>query len=279
VLNQWIVERMEDDRALWYGSEFSSDDPRTQTEDLGNNAMLAGHYGIKNLKRVMSSLMTWTYREHEGYTDLQELYKGVLRQFDYYIGHVLSNIGGTYETPKLAGQPGPVYKMVPLELQKDALAFIKEHVFTTPAWLADTMILARVGDSPTQTITRSQDRALNYLFSTNTVSKLAVQEAMYLEKSYRLIDYFNDIDEAIWTELREEKTIDVYRRNLQRSYVESLITLSDKTGKEYRDAVPIAKNKLVEIHALVKKSKRKIDDPMSQYHLKFLEDRLLEVIE
>ena len=279
VLNQWIVEKMEDDRALWYGSEFSSDDPRTQTEDLGNNAMLAGDYGIKNLKRVMGNLMEWTYRENEGYNDLQELYRGVLRQFDYYVAHVLSNIGGIYETPKLASQRGPVYEMVPLALQHDALDFIKEHVFKTPTWLADTMILARVGDSPTQTISRSQDRVLNYLLSTNTVSRLAVNEAMYGDKAYRLIDYFNGIDAAIWTELKEEKPIDLYRRNLQRSYVEALISLSNKSGKEYRDAGPIAKNKLVEIHSLIKKRKRKMDDPMSQYHLTFLENRLREVIE
>ena len=241
--------------------------------------MKAGEYGIMNLKRVMSSLMDWTYRENEGYADLQELYRGVLRQFDYYVGHALANVGGIYETPKLASQPGPVYAMVPVEVQKDALRFIKEQVFTTPTWMIDTTILARVGDSPTQTISRSQDRVLNYLLSTSTISKLAVNEAMYGEKAYRLIDYFNDIDAAIWTELRQEKTIDLYKRNLQRSYVEALITLSNKSGKEYRDAGPIAKNKLTEIHAMIKKSKRKIDDPMSQYHLKFLENRLAEVSE
>ena len=279
VLNQWIVERMEDDRALWFGSEFSSDDPRTQTEDLGNNAMEAGEYGIMNLKRVASNLMQWTYRENEGYADLKELHKGVVRQFDYYVGHVLTNIGGIYETPKLASQPGRVYEMVPAKVQHEALDFIKKHVFTTPTWLIDTMVLARVGDSPTQMISRSQDRVLNYLLSTNTISKLAVNEAMYGEQAYRLIDYFNDIDAAMWTELREEKAIDLYRRNLQRSYVESLISLSNKSGKEYRDAGPIAKNKLTEIHEMIKKSKRKIDDPMSQYHLKFLENRLMEVIE
>jgi hypothetical protein len=279
VLNQWIVQKMEDNSALWFGSEFSSDDPRTQTEDLGNDAMLAGKYGIKNLKRVVSNLMDWTYKENEGYGDLQELYSGVLRQFDYYVGHVLSNIGGIYETPKVASQPGPVYQMVPLARQHEALDFIKENVFTTPVWLVDTMILARVGDSPTQTIGRSQERALDYLLSTNTVSKLAVNESMYGNKSWRLIDYFNDIDHAIWTELRDEKAIDLYRRNLQRQYVESLISLSNKSGKDYRDVGPIVKNKLIEIQATIKKGKRKIKDPMSQYHLSFLEGRLSEVIE
>lgn len=279
VLNQWIVEKMEDDRALWFGSEFSSDDPRTQTEDLGNNAMLAGEYGIKNLKRVMDNLMEWTYRENEGYNDLQELYRGVLRQFDYYVGHALSNIGGVYETPKLASQAGPVYQMVPLDVQHKALEFIQDHVFSTPTWLLDTMILSRVGDSPTQVIARSQDKVLDYLLNTNTISRLAINEAMYGDKAYRLIDYFNDIDRAMWTELHEEKPIDLYRRNLQRTYIEELITLSNKSGRDYRDAAPLAKNKLVEIYEMIKKRKRKIDDPMSLYHLQFVENRLKEIIE
>ena len=280
ILNKWIVERMEDDQALWFGSEFSSDDPRTQTEDIGNNAMQAGEYGIKNLKRVLSNLMTWTYQENEGYKNLHDLYKGVTNQFDYYLGHALANIGGIYETPKLASQPGGVYEMVPVQLQRDALAFIDKNVLATPTWLLDTLILARVGESPTQIIARSQDRVLNYLFSTNTVSKLAVNEAMYGDKAYRLIDYFNDIDKAMWTELngRKPKAIDVYRRNLQRSYVEQMISLSDKTGKDYRDVGPIVKNKLLEIQAIVRKAGRKSDDPMTTYHLKFIDTRLTEVL-
>jgi hypothetical protein len=35
---------------LWFGSETSPYDPRYQTEDLGDNAMRASEYGIKNLK-------------------------------------------------------------------------------------------------------------------------------------------------------------------------------------------------------------------------------------
>jgi hypothetical protein len=278
ILNKWIVERMEDDRALWFGSEFASDDPRTQTEDLGSNAMVASEYGIKNLQRVVANLMKWTYRENEGYSELAGLYNGVIRQFDYYIGHVLANIGGVYETPKLASQPGPVYQGVPLYLQKDALKFLNDHVFTPPTWLLDTAIIARVGGSPTQTVARFQDRVLRYLFDTGTISRLASQEAMYGDSAYHLVDYFNDIDAMIWTELKEEKPIDVHRRNLQRAYVDALVALSEKTGREYRDAAPLAKNKLAEIYSFIRKRKRKIDDPMSTYHLNFLENKLAELV-
>jgi hypothetical protein len=191
----------------------------------------------------------------------------------------MANIGGVYETPKLASQPGPVYAVVPLERQKEALDFLHRHVFTTPTWLLDTMILARTGQSPTDSIGRSQDRVLDYLFSTSTVSKLAANQAMYGDKAYSLIDYFNDVDKMMWTELKAEQPIDIYRRNLQRSYIEALISLSTKSGDEYRDVGPIVMNKLEQIHAVVKKAIKKIDDPMSQYHLKFIEARLADVTE
>ncbi len=279
VLNKWVVEKMADNTALWFGSEFSSDDPRTQTEDLGDNAMKAGEYGIKNLKRVIPNLMKWTFRSNEGYSDLQELYGGVVRQFDYYLGHVMANIGGVYETPKLASQPGPVYQVVPLETQREALDFLKRNVFITPTWLMDTAVLARTGDSPAETIGRSQEKVLDYLLSTSTLRRLAGNEAMYGDKAYRLIDYFNDIDQSMWTEVKDGKSIDLYRRNLQRAYVDALIEISNKSGKEYQDVAPIVKNKLVQIHTAVKKGIRKVDDPMSQYHLKYIENKLSELNE
>src|SRR5690606_25655846 len=121
-----------------------------------------GMYGIENLKRVVNNLMEWTYKPGEGYDNLDELYDGVIRQFDYYVGHVLRNIGGVYETPKLASQPGAVYEAVPSDVQKNAIVFLDTQLFTPPTWLLDPAILARTGDSPTQIASRMQDRALNY---------------------------------------------------------------------------------------------------------------------
>src|SRR5688500_2108250 len=146
------------------------------------------------------------------------------------------------------------------------MAFLNMHVFTTPLWLLDTTVLARVGESPTQTIGTSQDMVLQHLLSTNTMSKLAVNEAMYGNRSYRLIDYFNDIDDVMWTELKDYNPIDIYRRNLQRSYVDKLIDLSKKSGKDYRDVAPILKVKLKEIHNTVKKAANKKKDPITQYN-------------
>jgi hypothetical protein len=273
MLNKWVTEKQEN-KSLWYGSELTTDDPRTQTEDLGNNAMKAGEYGIKNLKRVMTNLLAWTFQENDSYKNLTDIYSGLTDQFEYYLGHVLTNIGGIYETPKSPSQAGPVFQMVPVEIQKEAMAFVKNNIFTTPTWLLDTTVLARVGESPTQTISGIQDMALSHLLSTNTLSKLAVNEAMYGDKAYALINYFNDIDDAMWAELKTNSAVDLYRRNLQRSYVDRLIELSNKSGKDFRDVAPILKVKLREIHSMLKKAASKTKDPITTYHLRFMEEKL-----
>ena len=58
---------------LWFGGEGSGDDPRAQTEDLSDNAVVAGEYGIKNLKRILANLPAWTKEEAD--VRLKELRK------------------------------------------------------------------------------------------------------------------------------------------------------------------------------------------------------------
>ncbi len=275
MLTQLVTEKQQD-RNLWFGSELSAEDPRTQTEDLGNNAMRAGEYGIRNLQRVMDNILEWTYAENDGYRNLKDIYSGVTRQFEYYVGHVLRNIGGTYQTPKSPSQSGPVYEMVPVATQREALRFLKAYVFEAPMWLVDNDVLERVGESPTRIIGRMQGIALKHLLSTGTLSQLAVHEAMYPQEAFRMIDYLNEIDAAMWTELEEAKPIDIYRRNLQRAYVDALIELSDKSGSEYRDVPPLVNAKLAEIRTRVKKAMQRTKDPVTEYHLRYIYERLEE---
>ena len=98
-LNKITVEKLKDKR-LWFGTESDSDDPRAQNEDLGDNAMTASGYGIKNLQRIMSKLPEWTKEDNKGYNSLNEIYGQVVTQFQRYMGHVAKNVGGLLTTPK-----------------------------------------------------------------------------------------------------------------------------------------------------------------------------------
>ncbi|HYC86951.1 MAG TPA: zinc-dependent metalloprotease, partial [Chryseosolibacter sp.] len=226
-----------------------------------------------------NGLLKWTYQPNEGYENLAQLYKGVSEQYEFYVGHVLTNIGGIYETPKTTEQEGPVFETVPVTRQREAMEFLARQVLTTPRWMLDTAILTRIGESPTQTITGIHNMVMNHLLSPATLSKLAVAEAVYGPKAYQLVDYFSDIDNALWSELKSGSTIDIYRRNLQRTYVDKLLELSAKPGKDYRDVGPIMKMKLAEIAVNIGRALPKVKDQMTTYHLKYIQGKLASAAE
>jgi hypothetical protein len=115
------------------------------------------------------------------------------------------------------------------------------------------------------------------LLNSGTCNNIAVSEAMYPDQAIRLIDYIDEIDDAMWTELELNTPIDVYRRTLQQNYLSRIIDLSGKSGNDYRDSAPIMKAKLQEIRKRLRKAAGKNKDPMTEYHLSFLLSQLDEM--
>ena len=62
-------------RRLWFGTETSPYDPRYQTEDLGDNAMKASDYGIKNLKRILPNLIEWSKKFYQDWLAVEVMDK------------------------------------------------------------------------------------------------------------------------------------------------------------------------------------------------------------
>ena len=91
LVNRWITERLAKNPRLWFGDgESKKGDPRCQTEDLGDNAMKASAYGIRNLQRILPNLPAWTHEEGGLYENLNEAYNALKDQFSsVYVAHVL----------------------------------------------------------------------------------------------------------------------------------------------------------------------------------------------
>lgn len=224
ILNKWTVEKLKD-KKFWFGTESNPDDPRSQNEDLGDNAMVASAYGIKNLQYIMPNLLSWTKVDNEGYGNLAELYKEIAGQFGRYMGHVAKNVAGIYETPKTVEQPGAVYEYVPKATQKEAVQFLNKQLFTTPKWLINQDLLSRFGGDAVSLINSRQEPVLDRLMSTNTINKLISSEAALGAQAYAPTDLLNDLKKSIFSEIYAHQSVDVYRRNLQRSYVDNLAEL------------------------------------------------------
>lgn len=227
ILNQWILKHA-GDPLYRFGHQQAGNvvDPSSQTEDLGDNAMLASEYGIRNLKRIVPNLIKWTTTEGETYEDLGEMYGHVISQFNRYMGHVSNNIGGVYEYYKAAGQDGAVYTHVDKNHQKEALQFVIDQLFETPEWLLDQEIFNKIEYSGSiERIRGLQARSLNNILSVGKMARMIENEAANGNNAYKLTDMMRDLRNGLWTELRSGKAIDTYRRNLQRAHIDRLAYL------------------------------------------------------
>ncbi len=242
ILNEWIMEHA-GDPMYRFGHQQAGDvvDPSSQTEDLGDDAMLASSYGIKNLKRIVPNLIEWTTETGEDYDDLEEMYGHVISQFNRYMGHVSNNIGGVYEYYKAAGQEGAVYTAVPKETQKEAMQFIQDNLFTTPEWLLNKEIFDRIEFSGSVERVRGlQERTLNNIVSLGKMQRLT-EAHTYNNDAYSLPDMMSDLRSGIWSELRTGKNIDTYRRNLQRAYIDRLGEMMTAENQSGRSRSPYVK--------------------------------------
>jgi len=269
VLNKWTIAHATDKR-YWFGNESDQEDPRSQNEDLGDNAMKAGEYGIKNLKRIMTHLVEWTKEENEGYENLQGMHVQVFQQFSRYVGHVLKNIGGRYETLKTVEQAGQVYEPVPAATQAEAMRFIQQQVFTTPMWLLDKKILTLTGSYPMDIMNGLQDNTFNRLISSQIFTRLINNQSVY-GKTYTLTDLFVDLEKGVWGELDTRTPVDLYRRNLQRLYIERMtfyLTPAAATIPIKRsEYTAIIRAHLIKLRARIQQALPAMQDTVTRYHL------------
>jgi len=202
-------------------------------------------------------------------------------------------VGGITETPKTVEQSGPVYEYVSKETQKEALDFLGKQVFTTPTWLLDQNIFSKTGGNAVTVVSRLQDAALNRVMGNNTINKLLNAEAAIGNKALTVNELMAELRKQIFTELSSRKTIDIYRRNLQKNMVERLLSIvkpsaggSSSLGSiiisfgasvnRNSDIVSYAKGTLRAIQADIRAAIPAYSDTATKYHLQDLNDRINE---
>ncbi len=222
ILNQWVVERA-GDPMYFYGRQGPRIDPRSQNEDLGDDAIKASDYGIANLKIILENLVSWTEEEAKDYDDLNELYGQLAVQWNRYVGHVAANVGGWYENFKTYDQDGMIYAMVPETRQRESLAWLGREVFATPSWMLDESVLRRIeGVGAMDRLRRYQVGAVNTLLDPQRLARMMEAEVMMGDETYTPAELFADLRASIFSELSTTGSIDAFRRNLQRGYLERL---------------------------------------------------------
>ncbi len=290
ILKSWIMEKAND---LKYRFGSAGIDPSSQTEDLGDDAVKASEYGIANLKRIMPKLMEWTTKDGETYNELGYMYGQVLGQFGRYMGHVSNNIGGIYQYYKTSDQDGAVYTHVKKSRQQNCMNFLHNQLFETPKWMINKEILNKIEFAGiTNRIRSTQSRTLNSLLDFGKMARLIENEAINGKNAYSLIEMMTDLRKGIFNEIYKNKTIDVYRRNLQLAYLDRISYLmSNEQGStpswarnyvtsvkvSQSDIRTVAANQLIELRKDLKKHKNK-SDKMTKMHLEMVQNKISSIL-
>lgn len=221
ILNAWI-RAVEDDPVYRFGDP-SAYDPSSLTEAIGDDAVKAGRYGIQNLRRIVDHLVEWTAEDGKNYDELTELYGQVIGQWNRYMGHAVTIIGGVDRTRKTYDQGGPVYTTIPSDRQRAAMQFLADEALATPHWMLNDDILSRIEPAGSLERLRSaQAGTLDRILDMSRLQRVIEAEARLGKEAYTMPALFSDVRRAVWSELGRGAAIDVYRRGVQRAHVERL---------------------------------------------------------
>ncbi|WP_299058644.1 zinc-dependent metalloprotease [uncultured Polaribacter sp.] len=296
ILDSWILKHA-GNPIYRFGHQQASGvvDPSSQTEDLGDDAIKASMYGIKNLKRILPNLEEWTSEKGENYEDLANMYGQLLGQFDRYMGHVTANIGGVYENFKTTDQEGAVYTHVNKAKQREALQFVINNLFKTPVWLLDKNIFSKTEFSGSVERVRGlQAKTLNNIIDAGRMARMIENETSNGANAYSLIHMMRDLRKGVWSEIYKTSSIDTYRRNLQRAYLDRLDYLlnnaKDQRGKNsgyikntgitinQSDVKSVARGELKRLQHDVKVASRR-GNTLTRYHLQDVVDRIDTILD
>ena len=257
ITKSWI-DKHDGDPNYFYGEQQSETiDPRSQSEDLGNNAMKAGEYGIINLKKTIPNIIEWSTKNGETYEEAKAFYNQVINQWYVYNTHTLANIGGFYLTPLVKGDKMKSYIPVPYQTQKEALNFLKKNILTLPKWLFINPlkdVLKPTKNTPAGAVEQSpynifRERQAAILYNLMHDERLLrILEAEFLqtegnEKIMTVAELFDDLRKFIFDKSLKNRSLTIAERMTQKNYVDALIIdvgrIYEKTEKGIFGKMPM----------------------------------------
>ena len=275
-LDQWIADKA--DNPIYRFGGRNRSDPSAQTEGIGNDQVKASTYGIKNLKIVAKNLSGWTSDQTNNYDDLSELYGELLSVWNRYVGHVSGNIGGVYQYNKKPNQKGFVYNPVSKEKQKEAMVWLQRNAFKTQNWLVDKTILSNIDESGyTGRILRLQNRQLYRLLEASILVRMIDAEIIQ-DDFYAVSDMIRDLRTGIFSEANYLKNVDIFRRNLQKSFIDRLATLFNSKEIKNSDINAIIRGELKMINFQLKIAKDRRINRMTKYHYRDCMAKIKEIL-
>ncbi len=249
-------------------------DPSCTRWDLGDDP-IAFYQGRVGVARELWARMEGEFeKDGEHYHRMRMVFDQAIRRFGYASLNIAKYIGGIHHHRDHVGDPqGRLpFEPVAAEKQRQALAFLTEHLFGPAAFDFSPELLKKLGAERMRDFTWSiwetsridypvhdvvlgiQTRTLDRLYDPIRLSRLLDLE-LYAgpdEQPFTMEELFTGAREAIWAELEAGSDINGFRRGLQRAHLDTLIALVLESGQGLpQDAVTLARHDLVQLGSAI----------------------------
>jgi len=233
-LNTWIAKHQDDPRYRFAEGDLNSADPSSQKESLGDDVVKASRYGVKNIRYILLNMKKWMTVPGAKYDDLEDAYLGVLRQYERYLSHVGTAIGGVYQYYPVQGQQQLPYVYTSKKENKAAIAFMLEQYHNFPLLLEslpkDMIIYDKAGGAKREVpVSTYIERLFKKQFQAEVLNfgKLAFLTDNGLQEGaevYNATDLLNDIRNDLFS--TERAAPKYYDQLLQAIYLDRIMGLS-----------------------------------------------------
>ncbi|MGI9540898.1 MAG: zinc-dependent metalloprotease [Flavobacteriaceae bacterium] len=223
-----LLNKMVDQKSMnpMYMFGSGGNDPDTQTENIGDDPIKASEYGLRNLKIVAKNLDNWTTKQGQSYDDLNELYNEMIGVYRRYIYHVIRMVGGVNETLLNKGQENIPFKNVSDQEQREALAFLDFHLWSTQNWLLQKSLISKIKEQGAlKLIQNLQYSALNRILSVKNLNRILSSHTTLIGQGLHpdeILDHF------FFQFIVKPSSIDDSFKTLQIRFTERILELSEE---------------------------------------------------
>ena len=226
MLESWIDEHA-GDPIYRYGKQqvIARYDPSALEEDLGDDAIKAGDYGIKNLKYIVANMNNWFVDDTDG-SHRENLYNELGNQYYRYLKNVMHNVGGIYLTEVKPGTAGKTFQSVPKELQRNSFVWVIKQLKNSD-WLHNTGLTDQFG------LRVALPPIVCYYTATELLGtyKNVVLSAHVSQDPYTLKAYFDDLYNHVWENAIKGRKPTSGEKILQRLVVDQAADVITKKSK------------------------------------------------
>ncbi len=199
MLEKWIAEKA-NDPMYEFGAQqmLGTVDPTDQTEDLGNDHIKAGNYGIDNLKILLDNLEEWNAAPSERYDGMENMYLEIVKQYNRYLRHVMPYIGGIrFEEIRQGDGKETAKHYIDRETQRAAMQWLLEQARTYPEWLNREELIGKF-----EIHLNANDKLRTSIISSlmNAAALYRIQEGgrMDAANNFTLSEYMDELVAAIF---------------------------------------------------------------------------------